>query len=70
MVDGALPVGGSGWAGMVKQPPRGAPVKWDKTEETRRQSGVEGGPWSLLAALFPLVLEAKQILRSSPRKLA
>ena len=29
---------------------------------------MEGGPWALLAALFPLVLEAKQILRSSPRK--
>lgn len=31
---------------------------------------MDGGPWSLLAALFPLVLEAKQILRSSPGKLA
>lgn len=70
MVDGALPVGGSGQAGTVKQPPRWRSCEMGQDRGDKETVRVEGGPWSLLAALFPLVLEAKQILRSSPRKLA
>lgn len=53
MVDGALPVGGSGQAGTVKQPPRWGSYEMGQDRGDKETVRVEGGPWSLLAALFP-----------------